>query len=51
VDWSGDQSAAWRPPEDPASPVRVNPLVRFDVPAAGGISTEASAGELDGGAA
>ena len=49
VDWSGDQPAGWRPHEDPASPVRVNPLVRFGQPAVGGISTEAIAGELDGG--
>jgi len=50
VDWSGDQPAGWRPHEDPASPVRINPLVRFGQPAVGGISTEAIAGELDGGA-
>jgi uncharacterized protein (DUF433 family) len=50
ADWSGDQPAAWHPHEDPASPIRVNPLVRFGQPSAGGISTEAIAGELDGGA-
>jgi uncharacterized protein (DUF433 family) len=50
VDWSGDEPAGRRPHEDPGSPVRVNPLVRFGVPAVGGISTEAIAGELDGGA-
>ena len=50
VDWSGDEPAAWRPHEDPVSPVRVNPLVRFGMPAIGGISTEAIAGELDSGA-
>ena len=50
VDWSGDEPAGWRPHEDPVSPVRVNPLVRFGMPAVGGISTEAIAGELDGGA-
>ena len=32
VDWSGDQPAAWHPHEDPSSPVRVNPLVRFGSP-------------------
>jgi hypothetical protein len=42
--------ASWRPHEDPVSPIRVNPLVRFGLPAVGGISTEAIAGELDGGA-
>ncbi len=50
VDWSGDEPAGWRPHEDPVSPVRINPLVRFGMPAIGGISTEAIAGELDGGA-
>ena len=45
VDWSGDQPAGWRPHEDPASPIRINPLVRFGMPAIGGISDE-----LDGGA-
>ena len=50
VDWSGDQRAGSRPHEDPASPIRINPLVRFGMPAIGGISTEAIAGELDGGA-
>ena len=50
MDWSGDEPAGWRPHEDPGSPVRVNPLVRSGVPAVGGISTEAIAGELDGGA-
>jgi uncharacterized protein (DUF433 family) len=50
VDWAGDEPAAWRPHDDPASPVRVSPLVRFGRPAVGGISTEAIAGELDGGA-
>lgn len=50
VDWSGDEPASWRPHEDPESPVRINPLVRFGLPAVGGISTEAIAGELEGGA-
>lgn len=50
VEWSGDDPASWRPHEDSASPVRINPLVRFGMPAVGGISTEAIAGELDGGA-
>jgi uncharacterized protein (DUF433 family) len=45
-----DDPASWRPHEDSASPVRINPLVRFGMPAVGGISTEAIAGELDGGA-
>ena len=50
VDWSGDEPAGWRAPEDPDSPVRINPLVRFGMPAVRGISTEAIGGELDGGA-
>jgi hypothetical protein len=50
VDWSGDEPAAWRPHEDCASPVRVNSPVRFGMPAIGGVSTEAIAGQLDGGA-
>ena len=50
VEWSGDEPVAWRPHNDPASPVRINPLMRFGMPAVGGISTEAIAGELDGGA-
>jgi hypothetical protein len=29
VDWSGSQPAGWRPHEDSASPIRVNPLVRL----------------------
>lgn len=50
VEWSGDEPTSWRPHDDPASPVRMNPLVRFGNPAIGGISTEAIVGELDGGA-
>lgn len=50
VTWSGDEPAAWRPHEDADSPVRIDPLVRFGRPSVSGISTEAIAGELDGGA-
>jgi len=50
VTWNGDQPEAWRPHEDPLSPVRINPLVRFGMPAVAGVSTEALAGELDAGA-
>jgi uncharacterized protein (DUF433 family) len=50
VDWAGDEPSAWRPHDDPASPIRINPLVRFGRPAISGISTEAIAGELEGGA-
>lgn len=40
VTWEGDVAAAWRPHDEPDSPVRVNPLQRFGRPAIGGISTE-----------
>jgi uncharacterized protein (DUF433 family) len=50
VEWSGDEPATWRPHEESASPVRINPRVRFGQPAVRGISTEAIAGELEGGA-
>lgn len=50
VEWSGNEPATWRPHDDPGSPVRINPLMRFGKPAVGGISTEAIAGELEAGA-
>lgn len=50
VDWVDNEPAAWRPTDDKASPVRINPLMRFGRPAVNGISTEAIGGELDGGA-
>lgn len=50
VDWKGDEPAAWHVHDDPDSPVRIDPRVRFGRPAVGGISTEAIAGELDSGA-
>ena len=40
VTWDGDIAAAWRPHEDPNSPVRMAPDVRFGKPAIKGISTE-----------
>lgn len=40
VDWDGDVAAGWRPHDDPRSPVRVAPDLRFGRPAVGGISTE-----------
>ena len=49
VDWSGDQPAGALM-RTLVSPIRINLLVRFGMPAIGGISTEAIAGELDGGA-
>ena len=54
MNWSALQYAdhAWSPLDvrDGAWDLRINPLVRFGLPAIGGISTEAIAGELDGGA-
>jgi uncharacterized protein (DUF433 family) len=41
VTWEGDIAAEWRPHDDPRSPVRMNPEVRFGRPAVAGISTEA----------
>jgi uncharacterized protein (DUF433 family) len=41
VTWEGDVATAWRPHDDPQSPVRISPEVRFGRPAVGGISTEA----------
>jgi uncharacterized protein (DUF433 family) len=41
VEWHDDAAAQWRPHDDPLSPVRMNPEVRFGRPAIGGISTEA----------
>jgi len=39
VTWDGDSAAGWRPHEDPASPVRIDPEVRHGRPSIGGIST------------
>ena len=40
VTWAGDVAAAWRPHDDPRSPVRMDPDVRFGKPAVKGVSTE-----------
>jgi uncharacterized protein (DUF433 family) len=40
VTWEGDVAAEWRPHDDPRSPVRMNPDVRFGRPAVQGVSTE-----------
>jgi uncharacterized protein (DUF433 family) len=40
VEWEDDIAALWRPHDDPASPVRMNPSVRFGLPAVRGIRTE-----------
>ena len=41
VEWGDDIAVKWRPHEDPNSPVRMNPLLRFGRPAVRGVSTEA----------
>jgi uncharacterized protein (DUF433 family) len=41
VDWEDGRASAWRPHDDPRSPVRCSPTSRFGRPAIGGISTEA----------
>ena len=40
VVWDDDFAVAWRPHDDPHSPVRVDPTTRFGRPAVGGVSTE-----------
>jgi len=40
VEWADDIAVSWRPHDDPLSPVRMAPDVRFGKPAIKGISTE-----------
>jgi uncharacterized protein (DUF433 family) len=40
VTWDGDTAAEWRPHDDRQSPVRMDPKVRFGLPAIGGVRTE-----------
>jgi uncharacterized protein (DUF433 family) len=40
VEWEHGRAARWRPHDDPKSPVRMDPDVRFGLPAVGGIRTE-----------
>lgn len=40
VTWDEDIAAAWRPHNDPDSPVRIDPEMRFGRPSVHGISTE-----------
>lgn len=40
VTWEGDVAAAWRPHDDPRSPILMTPDVRFGRPAIKGISTD-----------
>jgi uncharacterized protein (DUF433 family) len=41
VTWEGDLAAGWRPHEDEASPVHIDPDLRYGRPAVGGVSTSA----------
>ena len=50
VTWNADEvAAAWRPHDDPGSPVRMSPDLRFGRPAVKGISTEALWEQVDAG--
>jgi len=49
VQWADDIAVGWRPHDDPASPVRMSPDIRFGRPAVGGISTVVLWEHLEGG--
>lgn len=49
VTWREDMAVAWRPHNDPESPVRVDPELRFGRPSIKGISTEALWEHFDAG--
>jgi uncharacterized protein (DUF433 family) len=40
VTWTDDIATGWRPHDDPGSPVRMDPELRFGKPAVKGVSTE-----------
>ena len=48
VQWSGDEPVAWRPHDDPDSPVRINPLMRFGRRPSAGSPPRRSPGSLMG---
>ena len=50
VEWEHDMAAQWRPHDDPRSPVRMDPLVRFGRPSIDGISTEVLWEQVEDGA-
>ncbi len=50
VEWEGDLAAGWRPHDDPKSPVRIEPDVRFGRPNVKGISTEVLWEQVEAGA-
>jgi uncharacterized protein (DUF433 family) len=49
VRWNDGVASAWRPHRDPASPVLIDPDVRFGQPSVGGVSTETIWEHYDGG--
>ena len=49
VTWDDDTAVAWRPHDDPSSPVLIDPGMRFGRPAVGGISTEVIWEHVNGG--
>ena len=51
VEWDEDLPVAWKPHDDPASPVRMNPRQRFGLPAVGGVKTITIWEHLDSGEA
>lgn len=50
VEWDQDLPVAWRPHDDPASPIRMEPLRRFGRPSIHGVSTEVIWEQLEAGA-
>lgn len=50
VEWNDDLPTAWRPHDDPASPVRMEPLRRFGRPSVHGVSTDVIWEQLESGA-
>jgi uncharacterized protein (DUF433 family) len=49
VAWEGDVASGWRPHDDPRSPVRIDPEVRFGRPAVCGVATEVLWEHAEGG--
>jgi uncharacterized protein (DUF433 family) len=49
VTWESDVAAGWRPHDDPASPVRMSPTIRFGLPQVKGISTSVLWEHVDAG--
>ncbi|MGI5233782.1 DUF433 domain-containing protein [Actinoallomurus sp. CA-142502] len=49
VEWVDNVAAQWRPDDNPRSPVRVNPDIRFGRPNIEGISTEAIWEQIEAG--